>query len=145
MFTCQRYTIWDGGSMTQDEIIKYCLLKPGAFLDYPFGPDSTIIKVKSAHSAARIFAQIFTLKGEEKATFNCDMLAGEFYRSLYPGTVTRGYHCPPIQQPYFNTVTLNGIVPDDELLRMIDHAYSVVVAKLPKKYQRELETNSYEA
>ncbi len=130
--------------MTQNEIINYCLLKPGAFIDYPFGPDSTIIKVKSTHSAARIFAQIFTLRDEEKATFNCDMMMGEFFRSLYSGDVTRGYHCPPIQQPYFNTVTLNGNVPDDELIHMIDHAYSVVVAKLPKKYQRELKADSYE-
>ena len=131
--------------MTQDEIIRYCLLKPGAFLDYPFGPDVTIVKVKSQNSAARIFAQLFTLQGEEKATFNCDMMTGDFYRSLYPGAVTRGYHCPPVQQPYFNTVALDGAVPDDALIRMIDHSYSAVVAKLPKKYQRELEEDSYEA
>ena len=71
--------------MTQSQVIKYCLTKFGAFLDYPFGPDFTIVKVKSLHGPARIFAQIFTLKGEEKATFNCDMATGEFYRSLYPG------------------------------------------------------------
>ena len=125
--------------MNQDEIIRYCLSKPGAFMDYPFGPDVTTIKVKSEHSAARIFAQLFILGGTPKATFNCDVMTGEFFRSVYPGTVTRGYHCPPIQQPYFNTVTLNGIVPDDVLINMMDHAYSVVVAKLPKKYQKELE------
>lgn len=131
--------------MTQEEMLEYCLAKPGAFLDHPFGSDSDIIKVKSTHSKAWIFTQIFTLRGEAKATFNCDMMTGEFYRGLYPGAVTRGYHCPPIQQPYFNTVTLNGTVPDDELLRMIDHAYAVVVAKLPKKYQRELERGADEA
>lgn len=30
------------------------------------------------------------------------------------------------------TVSLDGSVPDDEILRMIDHAYEVVVAKYPK-------------
>ena len=131
--------------MTQKEIIQYCLAKPGAFIDYPFGPHSVVIKVKSAHSAARIFAQLFTLKGEEKATFNCDRMTGEFYRSVYPGIVTRGYHCPAVQQPYFNTVTLDGTVGDEELLPMMDHSYRVVVAKLPQKYQRELEEGFYEA
>ena len=130
--------------MTQDEIINYCLLKPGAFLDYPFGPESTIIKVKSTHSPARIFAQFFTLKGDKKATFKCDVITGELFRSLYPGIVTRGYHCPPIQQPYPQTATLNDTLPDDELIYMIDHAYLVTVAKLPKKYQEELKTTSYE-
>lgn len=128
--------------MTSDEIFRYCLKKPGAFLDYPFGPDFTVIKVKSKHGPARIFTQLFTLKGEAKATFNCDLITGDFYRTTYPGTVTRGYHCPPIQQPYFNTVSLDGTMPDDVLIDMIDHAYSVVVGKMPKKYQKELETET---
>jgi predicted DNA-binding protein (MmcQ/YjbR family) len=67
------------------------------------------------------------------------MMTGDFYRSVYPGTVTRGYHCPPVQQPYFNTITLEGTVPDDILIEMIEHSYKVVVGKLPKKAQKELE------
>ena len=63
---------------------------------------------------------------------------GDFYRQLYPETVVRGYHCPPVQQPFWNTVYLNGVVLDDELKRMIDHAYDAVIAKLPKKIQKEL-------
>ena len=130
--------------MKQEGIVTYCLSKPGAYLDYPFGPDVTIVKVKSANSQARIFAQIFELRGEPKATFNCDREAGEFYRTVYAGVVTRGYHCPLVQQPYFNTVNLNGDIPGDELRHMIDHAYEVVVAKLPKKYQQELEAENLE-
>jgi len=131
--------------ITRGELIEYCLSKPGAFLDYPFGPDVTVVKVKSQNSAARIFAQFFTLRGEEKATFNCDMMTGELYRGMYPGVVTRGYHCPSVQQPYFNTVALDGGLPYNVLTEMIDHAYSAVVGKLPKKYQRELEAVCYEA
>ena len=131
--------------MTHDEIVRYCLSMPGAFLDYPFGPDVTIVKVKSERSATRIFAQLFVLNGEAKATFNCDMMTGEFYRGIYPGTVVRGYHCPPVQQPYFNTINLDGTVPDNELVRMIDHSYSVVVRKLPKYAQKELEMTAHEA
>ena len=126
--------------MTQQEIVDICLALPGAYLDYPFGPDAAICKLKApSMEAGRIFAQVFTLKGEPTATFNCDRETGEFYRQLYPGTVTRGDHCPPVMQPYFNTVKLDGTVPDEELLRMIEHAYQVVRAKLPKKAQREME------
>lgn len=128
--------------MTTQQIIKVCLKFPGAFLDYPFGPDVTIVKVKSAKSQARIFAQLFELNGEPKATFNCDRLTGEFYRSLYPGKVTRGYHCPPVQQPYFNTVALDGTIPDEEIMNMIRHSYAAVVAKLPKYAQEELQKNN---
>ena len=124
--------------MTQKEMIVYCLSKPGTFLDYPFGPETAVIKVKAEHSAARIFAQFFSLKGRPKVTFYCDRETGEFYRSVFPDAVTRGYHCPPVQQPYFNTVDLLSDLPDKELLEMIDHAYAAVVKKLPKKHRQEL-------
>ncbi len=121
---------------TADEaLLRYCLQKPGAYEDHPFGPNSTAIKVKG-----RIFAQFFQLKGERTATFNCDRITGMFYRDAYPGTVTRGWHCPPVQQPYFNTVNLeSGIVPEDELHAMIDHAYKYVISKLTKKGRQSLQ------
>lgn len=119
--------------MTIEEIKIYCLSKPGAYLDYPFGEIPVCVKVEK-----RLFAQLYPRREDYKITLNCDVMTGEFYRTLYPGTVVRGYHCPPNQQPYFNTVFLNGAVPDAELKNMIDHSYLTVVGKLTKKKQREL-------
>jgi predicted DNA-binding protein (MmcQ/YjbR family) len=125
--------------MTHDEIYGYCLAKPGAYLDWPFDPRFAVVKVKApSQERGRIFAQPFFLRGEPKVTLNCASAAGEYYRAAYPGAVTRGWHCPPVQQPYFNTVNLDGAVPDGELLRMIDHAYDTVVAKYPKYIRREI-------
>lgn len=125
--------------MTSQEIIDYCLCKKGAYLDYPFGPDSTIVKVgKSKSRPGRIFAQVFQLRGKDTITLNCTAMAGEFYRQLFPGAVVRGYHCPPVQQPYFNTLSLDGIVPDEVIMEMIEHSYETVVGKLPKYIQKEL-------
>jgi len=126
--------------MTQQEILDICLSMPGAYVDYPFGPDSTIVKVKApSQERGRIFAQLFELHGEPKATFNCDRMTGEFYRGLYPGAVVRGYHCPPVQQSYFNTVSLDGTVPDAEITAMIAHSYETVIGKLPKYAREELQ------
>jgi predicted DNA-binding protein (MmcQ/YjbR family) len=50
----------------------------------------------------------------------------------------RGYHCPPVQQPYANSLPLDGSVPEDDILELADLAYEAVVAKLPKYRQREL-------
>lgn len=125
--------------MTHAEIIDYCLKKPGAYIDYPFDPIFPVVKVKApSQERGRIFAQPFMLRGEPKVTLNCTPASAEFYRSVYPGSVVRGWHCPPVQQPHFNTVNLDGIVPDKEILLMIDHAYDTVVAKLPKYIQKEL-------
>ncbi len=119
--------------MTHSDILSYCLQKKGAYEDHPFGDNCTVVKVKK-----RIFAQLFMLGGEPMLTFNGDIPTGEFYRNLFPDDVKRGYHCPPVQQPYFNTVNLSGSVPDEELLRMIDGSYKYVVSKLTKKAREEL-------
>lgn len=119
--------------MTHNEILEYCLTKKGAYRDQPFGDDTVCVKVKN-----RIFAQVFFLKGVPMLTFNGDALTGDFYRKTYPDDVKRGYHCPPVQQPYFNTVDLTGGVPDEEILRMLDGSYKYVVSKLTKKVQKEL-------
>lgn len=119
--------------MTPQEGIEYCLTKNSAYEDYPFGLDYTVIKIRG-----KIFAQFFKLKGRDMATFNCDRLTGEFYRKLYPDVVVRGYHCPPVQQPYFNTVPMDNTLSDDVIAEMIDYSYSYVVSKLPKYVQKEL-------
>jgi predicted DNA-binding protein (MmcQ/YjbR family) len=125
--------------MTLNQIIEYCLEKPCAYLDYPFDPTFPVIKVKApSQKKGRIFAQPFLLQGEAKVTLNCTPASAEYYRSIYSGSVVRGWHCPPIQQPHFNTVALDGTISDDEILQMIDHAYEVVVAKLPKYIQNEI-------
>jgi len=126
--------------MILKEIEDYCLLKSGSYMGFPFGPDVAVVKVKSpSQEKGRIFAQLFTLRGAPSITLNCDVMMGEVWRENYLKSVARGYHCPKVQQPYFNTITLDGNVPDDVLMEMVDHAYTVAVSKMPKKYKKELE------
>ena len=125
--------------MTHDEIIKYSLGKKGAYIDYPFGPESVAVKVKAlSQEKGAIFVLAFFLRGEPKVTLRCTPQSAEFFRSIYAGSVVCGYHCPPVQQPHFNTVSLDGSIPNGEILRMIDHSYEVVIAKMPKKIQNEI-------
>ncbi|MDO4154652.1 MAG: MmcQ/YjbR family DNA-binding protein [Clostridia bacterium] len=122
--------------MTTADWIAYCLQKSGAYVDHPFGPDSTILKVEK-----RIFAQFFELNGQAHITVNCDAASGQFYRQMFPNIVVRGYHCPPVQQPYFNTFPQNDI-PDAVIAEMIDVSYRYVVGKLPKYVQKKLNTEA---
>lgn len=125
--------------MTRQQIIEICLKKQGSYLDYPFDPTFPVVRVKApSQDKGRIFAQIFYLHGEPKVTLNCTPESADFYRSVYPGSVVRGWHCPPVQQPHFNTINLDGSVPDDEIIRMIDHAYEVVIRKYPRYIQAEI-------
>ena len=118
--------------MTRSELLTYCIIKKGAYIDHPFGLESDIIKVEG-----KIFAQLFVLKGKDTVTLNCERMVGDFYRQMFPGIVVRGYHCPHVQQPYFNTFPIDTI-PDELILEMTDHSYSTVVGKLPKYKQRVL-------
>lgn len=114
--------------MTVAEIENYCLEKPGAYRDLPFGEVPICFKVKG-----KIFAQLYP----DKITLKCTAFSGEAFRAAYPGVVVRGYHCPPVQRPYWNTIDLSRF-PHGELLMMIDHAYETVVAGLPKTVRREI-------
>ena len=114
--------------MELSEIKAYCLSKPYAVETYPFGEYPICYKVNG-----KIFAQLYP----DKITLKCTAFSGEAFRQAYPGVVVRGYHCPPVQQPYWNTVNLDKF-PAGELPMMIDHAYETVVASFPKKVQREI-------
>ena len=120
-----------------EKLLEYCLSKPGAYIDHPFGMGSDIIKVKN-----RIFAQLFFLNNIPMMTVNGDAETNNFYRQIYPEYIKRGYHCPPVQQPYFNTIDLTGNIPETELFVMIDNSYRYVVSKLTKKLQKELKNGS---
>ena len=120
--------------MTRKPLLDYCLAQKGAYPDHPFGPEFDVVKVKR-----KIFVQLFELNGIPMLTVNGDAVTNDFYRMRYPDAIRRGWHCPPVQQPYFNTIDLTGRVPEEELLSIVDFSYRYVVGKLPKRVQRELE------
>lgn len=87
-----------------EEIIDYCLDKNKSYVDYPFGVTPICIKLNK-----KIFAQIYPLSHDYKITLKCDPVTASFYRDQFPGIVVRGYHCPPVQQPFWNTVYIEQI------------------------------------
>jgi len=113
--------------MDSEQIKAYCLAKPGSTETFPFGESPICYKV-----AGKIFAQLYP----NKITLKCTAFSGQVFRQQYPGIVVRGYHCPPVQQPYWNTVDLIRF-PQEHLPMMIDHAYETVVNRLPKKLRQE--------
>lgn len=118
--------------MSTEDIIKYCLSKHKAYEDYPFGNIPICYKLNG-----KIFAQLYPNENDYKITLKCTSDVGQFFWSLYPDKVVRGYNCPPIQQPYWNTVYLSDF-PDDELLNMIDLAYNTVLNSFSKKIKRQI-------
>lgn len=99
------------------EVMAYCLSKSEAYEDYPFGPEPSVIKVGD-----NMFA-ILTLKsGKVCTSLKCDPFIAETLRQQYPA-IQSGYH---LNKQHWNKVTLDGSVPDNEILWMVDHSYDLV-------------------
>lgn len=122
--------------MLKDEIIEYCLNKNKAYIDYPFGDIPICFKVNK-----KIFAELYPLDNDYKITLKCDALLAELYRKQYPNDIVRGYHCPPMQAIYRNTVYINKTVDDKLIFEMIDHSYDEVIKSFSKKVQKEISEN----
>lgn len=116
--------------MTYEDISHYCMEKTGAFVDTPFGPFPICYKVGN-----RIFLEWYP---EGKLTLRCEPVLSDHYRSLYPGVVIVGYHCPDRQKPYKNTVYLDRGLDERILWDMIDISYEEAVKRLRKQDREKL-------
>ena len=120
-----------------DTINVYCHRHPGAYEARPFGEYPICYKVMG-----KIFAQFNPQKSFYKMTLKCVPDKAYLYRQIYPGIIVRGYHCPPVQQPHWNTIDLDSFSDQDLLFQMIDEAYETVINKLSKKNKEKLRSLS---
>ena len=74
--------------------------------------------------------------GHELVTLKCDPGLAELFRAEYP-EVLPGFYT---DKKNWNSILLDGEMPEDVLREMGGMSYRLVVEKLPKKVQRELET-----
>jgi len=97
----------------------YCISKKGADESFPFGEDTLVFKVKG-----KIFALV-NLDGELSINLKCDpALAIELRERFH--AVTPGYH---MNKKHWNTILLDGSVPDKEVFSWIDHSYDLIIGK----------------
>ncbi|HWL98801.1 MAG TPA: MmcQ/YjbR family DNA-binding protein, partial [Nocardioidaceae bacterium] len=113
----------------RDQVIAQCLAKSGSVEDYPFGDEVAVFKV-----AGRMFALVPLSPTPGSISLKCDPDLGADLRARF-AAITPGYH---LNKRHWNTVNLDGSVPDEELLDLIDHSYDLVVARLTKAQRRAL-------
>ncbi len=114
--------------MNRDDVRGHCLSKPGAFEDFPFGEGVAVIKVSD-----KMFALI-PMAVPVQISLKCDPDWAAILRQTFPA-VQPGYH---LNKRHWNTVTLDGSIPDDQLYEMIDHSYDLVVKSLPRSVRDSL-------
>ena len=116
--------------MQNEEVNQYFLSLPEAWLDYPFGDDVRVYKVKN-----KMFGTMGWEDGLARINLKCDPSEAEMLRDIFPA-VLPGYH---MNKLHWNTVLLDSSVPRGETERMIDHSYGLVVKKMTKAERLSLE------
>lgn len=110
--------------MTHQQLIEAGLQKRGTSLRCPFDPELPVLFVRD-----KMFAILGTTEGTPSISLKTNPDEAWLQREAYPYAVLPGYH---LNKRHWNTVVLNGTVPDGAVLQMLDESYRLVVAKLPK-------------
>lgn len=114
--------------MNIEELFEYCVSIPGAEVATPFDDVTIVMKVMG-----KMFALIPTDQERCGISLKCDPQKALELRERYP-CVVAAYH---FNKTYWNTIYLDGEMPDEELKQWICHSVDEVVRKLTKKKQQE--------
>jgi predicted DNA-binding protein (MmcQ/YjbR family) len=96
---------------------------------FPFGPETSVFKV-----AGKIFALSALASPPLRVSLKCEPELAERLRATYPA-IRPGYH---LNKRHWNTVTLDGSLPDETVADMLEDSYDLVVAGLPRAKRAEL-------
>lgn len=108
--------------MKPDDLSAFLGDMPHATVEEPFAEGVPVYKL-----AGKVFA-IFQPHAEPATvTLKCDPERARQLREQYRSVVP-GYH---VNKRLWNTITLHGDVPDDDLLDLVHHSYEQVMAGLP--------------
>jgi predicted DNA-binding protein (MmcQ/YjbR family) len=115
--------------MSPGELRDYCLSFSGAEETFPFGPETSVFKV-----AGKMFALSQLDADSLRVSLKCEPGLAEALRGAH-AAVLPGYH---LNKRHWNTVIIDGSVPDETIRDMIEDSYDLVVSKLPRARRRAL-------
>jgi len=114
--------------MDLDSLSKYCLRKKGVTESFPFGVDVLVMSV-----GGKMFVLIWINEENLRINLKCEPFLAELLREKYTA-VKPGYH---MNKRHWNTVEIDGSIPENVILSMIDDSYELVFKGL-KKSDRDL-------
>jgi predicted DNA-binding protein (MmcQ/YjbR family) len=111
------------------DLLKYCLAKKGAHEDYPFGSEPLVVKIST-----RMFA-LFSYRGDKLGiSLKCDPFVIQSLKQQY-ASITPGYH---LNKQHWITIQIDGSVPENELIWLIDLSYELVYKSLTKSEKESI-------
>ena len=110
-------------------ICDWCEAKPGATLEYPFGPEAAVFKV-----AGKTFSLVAMDGPPDYVTLKAVPEEGEALRGQYT-FIREGYY---MNKRHWITVDLDPVAPSALVEGLVADSYDLVVSKLPKRVRTEL-------
>jgi predicted DNA-binding protein (MmcQ/YjbR family) len=111
------------------ELRDHCLAFRGSEETFPFGRGTSVFKV-----AGKMFALSRLAERPLRISLKCEPLLAEQLRQTHPA-VLPGYH---LNKRHWNTVVIDGSLPDRMIADMIEDSYDLIVSKLPASRRRAL-------
>jgi predicted DNA-binding protein (MmcQ/YjbR family) len=108
---------------------EYCLSFPGSVETFPFGPETLVFKVTD-----KMFALSQLARHPLRISLKCEPELAAQLREAHP-SVLPGYH---LNKRHWNTVIIDGSLPEQMIKDMIEDSYDLVVSKLPESSRRAL-------
>lgn len=105
------------------EVLDYGMTLPDVYIDTPFHDDNWVLL--RFRKNKRAFAWTYKKDGLMRVNVKVDPQWRDFWRSAYQ-SVLPGYHQ---NKDHWNTVILDGTIPDAEIKRMIAESYDLIAKK----------------
>jgi predicted DNA-binding protein (MmcQ/YjbR family) len=116
-------------NQTLEALTEYCLAKPGTTAGYPFGEGTLVFKVLD-----KMFALIGKDTNPLRLNLKCDPEDALALRAQY-AAIFPGYHQ---NKQHWNSLLMDGSLPDTLVHELIDHSYNLVVGKMSAAKQKKL-------
>lgn len=105
---------------SREEVLAYGLSFPMTYQDAPFhDPNWQLVRVKGSKKA---FLWTYEKDGSLHLNVKADPEWRDFWRNTYPSVIP-GYHQ---NKEHWNTIILDGTIPDEDVKRMIAESYDLV-------------------
>jgi predicted DNA-binding protein (MmcQ/YjbR family) len=115
--------------MDAEQLRDHCLSFRGSEEAFPFSAEMSVFKV-----AGKIFA-LSRLDGDPlTVSLKCEPALAEQLRETH-AAVAPGYH---LNKRHWNTVTIDGSIPDRPLEDMVEDSYDLILSSLSRARQRTL-------
>ncbi len=120
--------------MDAAEVRRLCLGFPGAYEDFPFGPESSVFKVQATGGKAKMFALCALAGLPLTISLKCEPELARQLRAAHP-QINGAWH---MNKTHWNSVVLDDGLEDGLVRDLVEDSYDLVVASLPARDRESL-------